>query len=184
MMLEEVRISRLDAGQTREIADELGALFVEVFDTPERHGDAFFKEEKFLERLHAYTNRAGYELVAARLDGHLIGYMSGFSLPPDTGWWNGLEPPRPSSELAETGRRTFAINELAVQEKHRERGIGGQLIQELLGARAEERATFLTEPHNALLQSLAGRYGWSKIGEQRPFPDAPVLYVYVRTLPI
>lgn len=166
------------------MASNLAALFVDVFDTPERHGDPFFKADKYLQRLDAYASRAGYELVAAQLDGELVGYMSGFTLAPDTAWWNGLEPALSAENAREDGTRTFAINELAVRKDLRQLGIGRRLIENLLGHRRESRATFCTEPHNALLQGLADRRGWICVGEQRPFLDAPVLYVYLRGLPL
>lgn len=175
-------IERHDAAGTRAISEELAALFVEVFDTPERAGDPFFGREKFLERLWAYTERQGYELAAVRRNGELAGYMSGYDLPPNTGWWSTVTPPLADEFTTETGDRTFAINELAVREKFRRSGLGSQLVDELLGARAEERATFCTEPHNQLLQQLARRSGWSYVGDQQPFANGPILQTYVKEL--
>lgn len=181
--MQSITVTHYDAGQTKSVAEDLAELFVEVFDTPERAGDPFFGREKFLGRLDGYTLRPRYGVAVARLDGAMIGYMSGHALAPETGWWSNVAP-QPSEDFArETGARTFAINELAVRERHRRRGVGNQLIGELLSTRQEERATFCTEKHNTLLQALAGRGGWTCVGEQRPYPDAPVLLTYVKGLP-
>ena len=51
---------------------------------------SFRSTERFLDRLDAYTQRDGFELVVAYADdSEPVGLAFGFALPETTGWWRG-----------------------------------------------------------------------------------------------
>ncbi|MEV7008791.1 GNAT family N-acetyltransferase [Streptosporangium sp. NPDC051022] len=107
---------------------------------------------------------AGFEAVTARENGVLVGFVYGLPLSPRSTWWEGLQLARPGDFTVETGRRTFAVIDLAVLPSHRGRGLGRRLMGELLGSRPEERATLATDPGNPETQRMYERWGWNRVG--------------------
>lgn len=102
-----------------------------------------------------------------------MGYAYGFSLQPDTHWWQGLLTPLAEETIRETGSRTLALSELMVRAPWRGRGIGRGLHDELLTGRNEERATLLVEPGNTEARGRYARWGWTELGRLRPPGKAP-----------
>jgi hypothetical protein len=64
----------------------------------------------------------------------------GYGLPASTRWWNGLTGDVADGFTVETGRRTFAFNELMVLPQWQNKHIAHRLHHELLAGRPEERA--------------------------------------------
>ena len=114
--------------------------------------------------------------------GTLVGYAYGVPLPARTLWWEGLTEPLPDEVIRETGRRTFALNELMVRQAWRRRGYARQLHDALLAGRPEERATLLVEASNAPARTAYENWGWRQAGQLRPFPDAPLYDVMLLDL--
>lgn len=152
--------------------DGLVCVYAEIY--AHKADDPFFTVERFTERLLAHSARDGYELVTAWIESTLIGYAYGVPLAAQTKWWSGLVEPVPSEFTAETGSRTFALNEIMVRANWRRHGIARQLHDELMHDRPEERATLLVEPRNLPARSAYVRWGWSQLGTLQPFPDSPV----------
>jgi ribosomal protein S18 acetylase RimI-like enzyme len=110
------------------------------------------------------AGRPGFEAVLAQDDGVLAGFAYGLPLDERTGWWDGLRPPPEQGFTTETGRRTFAVIDLAVLPSHRGRGLGRRLLDDLLAARPEERATLATDPAQKAVQEMYERWGWRMVG--------------------
>ncbi|WP_170180566.1 GNAT family N-acetyltransferase [Actinomadura pelletieri] len=106
----------------------------------------------------------GFEAVTARSEGALTGFVYGLPLPTRTAWWKGVNPAPGAGFTDETGRRTFAVIDLAVRAVHRGRGVGRRLLDELLSGRAEERATLATVPEERQNQAMYQRWGWRYVG--------------------
>lgn len=146
--------------------------------------DPFYSGERFAERVRGYFKAPGFEIVVARLDGRPVGQAFGYALPERARWWDGLTTPVPEGFTEETGTRTFALNELMVIPERQGQGVAHALHDELLGGRREERATLLVREDNTSAQNAYKRWGWSKVGKLRPFPDAPHFDSMIIALPL
>jgi len=168
----QLTIERYDANGLHEHRDDLLNVYAELYR--DRLDDPFFSLPRYWERLEAYGQRDGFSLVTGRLDDELIGYALGYTLPAGSRWWQGLRTKVDPALLVEDGRRTLALTEIMVRENWRRQGYARALHDALLRDRAEERATLLVLPDNVPAKSAYLSWGWYKLGELRPFDDAPV----------
>jgi GNAT superfamily N-acetyltransferase len=168
----EIRLARHDATEARLLMDNLVCVYAEIY--AHKADDPFFTVDRFTARLIAHSSRPGYELITAWDGGTLVGYAYGVPLSSDTHWWDGLEDPLPADMLRETGRRTFALNEIMVRAGWRRRGIAAMLHDELMSGRTEDRATLLVESANAPAHNAYTAWGWRRLGRLKPFPDSPL----------
>lgn len=159
-------------GGLHEQRDEVLAVYTEVY--ADRLDAPFFSLPRYWERLEGYASRDGFSLVTGRLNDHLVGYTLGYVLPAGSAWWRGFRGEADPELLTETGQRTFAITELMVRPAYRRRGYARQLYHALLRERREERAALLVRPDNTPAYQAYLAWGWHKLGEVQPFPDAPV----------
>lgn len=139
----------------------------------ERLNDPFASSERYEERLSMYAKQTGFVLVTGRVQGALAGYCYGFTLPREARWWHGFRG-EDESVLDEDGRCTYALVDIAVRPAWRRRGYARALHDGLLHNRPERRATLLVRPTNAAAQNAYRSWGWYKIGELQPSPDAPI----------
>jgi GNAT superfamily N-acetyltransferase len=175
----------LDGGGAAERADDLLALAAEVGARAANTGG----DRPAARRAAGVRRRQpGFALAEARHGGYLVGYATGMPLRPSTSWWRGLTTPLPPEVTAEHPGRTFALTELLVRASWRRQGIGRELHDLLLGARAEERATALVPPGAAAAQRAFASWGWRKAartrGDDPSAADAPVLDVLLLGLPL
>jgi GNAT superfamily N-acetyltransferase len=168
-----MELRHLDVTEATATLDQLVAVYAEVYadDDPE-----FFNEDRYRRQLAGHMAAPGWELVTAEIDGELVGYVYGFALPPDTGWWRGLLTETPDGFATETGYRTLAVSELMVREPWRGHGVARTLHNELLAGRNEERATLLVEQENTAAQAAYRNWGWRKVAELRPSWEHAPLY--------
>ncbi|MGH3973948.1 MAG: GNAT family N-acetyltransferase [Pseudonocardiaceae bacterium] len=143
----------------------------------------FYFISRYWERLAAYASRDGFGFVTGRLGVEMVGYALGYPLPAGSGWWRGMRGDVDESLLTETGRRTFAFNELMVRPRWRRRGYASALHDALLRNRPEARATLLVRPDNTTARRAYQSWGWRKIGELQPFDDAPIFDALMLDLP-
>jgi GNAT superfamily N-acetyltransferase len=169
---ETLRITHFDTAGARAMTEALVSVYAEIY--AHKADDPFYSVERYAERLRAHSSGPGYELVVGRIDGTIVGYAYGVPLPAGTAWWNGLVDPLPPELIEETGRRTFALNEIMVRQAWRRGGVARRLHDDLMAGRTEERATLLVEQGNAPARTAYRRWGWREIGYLQPFPDAPV----------
>jgi ribosomal protein S18 acetylase RimI-like enzyme len=164
---------RYDAASARPIVGELMRVYLEVY---ENEGGVFYSEDRYRQQLGSHMSAAGWELVAARADGELAGYVYGFPLARNSRWWEGLVTSVDATAAEETGSRTFALCELMVRAQWRGRGLGHALHDEILAGRHEERATLLVEQDNEAALAAYKRWGWTKFGRLQPgWAGAPEL---------
>ncbi|GAA0470754.1 hypothetical protein GCM10009544_36040 [Streptomyces stramineus] len=91
--------------------------------------------------------------------------------------------PLPAPDIAENGRRTLALFELMVRKPWRGTGSARRIHEELLAGRSEDRVTLLVEPTHPKVKALYERWGYEYVGDQQPFPDAPIYSTMLRPLP-
>jgi len=165
----ELHLQHHPADAVPGMRDELLAVHVdaraELLDQP------FYSADRFWERFATYIRGPGFDLVTGRIDGLLIGYAFGGTLPQDTKWWSDVEGADPEFTV-ETGSRTFAFREILVRRAFQHRGYAHQLHDELLAHRPEERATLLVRADNPA-GLLYRRWGWTHVGFAQPFSDSP-----------
>ncbi|GGZ73402.1 GNAT family N-acetyltransferase [Streptomyces echinoruber] len=166
---------RHDAKSAKAITSELVDVYAKVYDVPPYIGDPFFSVESFRSRLEAAYDTEGFETVTARLDGRIVGYVHGATLPADKPWWVSLGNRRPTElvDLAGAGG-IFWLRELMVLPELQNRGLGRQIHDTVIAGRTE-RVTVLTcivgnEPaHGAYL-----RWGYTILGQIKHAPESPV----------
>lgn len=168
----DLTIEYADSPGMRQRREDLLAVYAEIYAN--ELSEPFFSVPRYWERLEAYASRAGFSLVLGWIDGELVGYALGYTLPPNAGWWRGLRGDIPPEVVAEDGHRTFAINEIMVRAAWRRRGYARALHDALLRDRPEERATLLVEPDNVAARGAYLSWGWRKLSDLQPFVDAPV----------
>jgi hypothetical protein len=128
------------------------------------------------ERLAGHVERPGFEMAAAFRPGddsattEPIAYLYGYQLPPDTPWWEDLEPTPQPELIREYPGRTVALCEGLVRPEHRKGGLGEALLVYFLMGRPEERATSLVALGNSVILDRFTSRGWHQLGVMKPKP--------------
>lgn len=178
-MLDRLHLQHYTADEARELVDQL----VDVYLDAHAKDGPLYNDHRYRRQLAAHVSRDGWALVAASVDGDLVGYIYGFPLSHDTKWWEGIQEPVPQGFTEEDGRRTFAVSELLVRPAWQRRGIARALHGEMIGRRAEQRATLLVRPDNAAAHAAYHSWGWSEAAQLQPsWKGAPTFDVLVRTI--
>ena len=167
----ELSLTHHDTEDARQVRHLLAAVYREVYagDT-----DPFYSVARFEERFDGHSAAPGWECVLARYQGEVIGFAYGYPLPPNARWWTALRTPVDPALIEETGARTFAFCEGMALPAWRKSGAAKLVHDTLLAARPEERATLLVHPGRPRLRAHYESWGYRKIGEIHPFPDASV----------
>ncbi|MEU9623329.1 GNAT family N-acetyltransferase [Streptomyces sp. NPDC048155] len=171
-----LNLQHYDGDAAKAIADELIDAYAEIYDVPPYAGDPFFSVDSYADRLHAAFPMQGFEIVTARLDGNLVGYVHGVTLPADKPWWASLGDGRPAeAQSAAAAGEVFWLRELMVRPAHTNHGIGRRLHDAVISGRQGQPWTTLTcvidnEPaHGAYL-----RWGYQIMGRIKHAPESPV----------
>jgi ribosomal protein S18 acetylase RimI-like enzyme len=173
------------ADEVPALLDELCSAYADAYgEVPGE--DAGAKVTAFRDRATKALEAGNYSLVTARANGELAGFVFGYSLRPDRGWWDGLTPEPPDGFTSETGSRTVVLAEIEVRKAWQGKGLGHRLNDAFLSGRAEERATLATGPKADAARALYERWGWRRAGT---VPGKPGAYfseyvLYYLPLPI
>jgi GNAT superfamily N-acetyltransferase len=154
-------------------------MYEAVFREPPFNGD----EKEFAGQRDYYprmTERPGYRLATAAVDGRYVGFGYGYLLPADTRRWERLDEPVDPEMARETGRRTFALIDFGVLPGWQGRGIGRAIHDELLGSSGAERATLSVQPKALQTHEIYRRWGWRRVAHITmdppvPFPEFDIL---------
>ena len=160
-MTEEPQLDRYDAGTVEGVYDELVRLYADTHR--DLTADHFYGTERFEADFVKQRAHDGFELVTARVKGRLVGVIFGFT------------------ELA---GQQFGLCELMVSPEYQRQGIAKRLHDELLRRRPEHRADLYVRKDNTAAQAAYRKWGWTKIGDVQPSPDAPNFDELVLPLPI
>ncbi|MBB1256640.1 GNAT family N-acetyltransferase [Streptomyces alkaliterrae] len=134
------------------------------------------------ERLQSHAERPGFGLLAA-LDGDTVaGYVYGYTLQPDTLWWDGLTPSPAAEFVREDGRRTVGVCELLVAAPWRRFHLGATLVSGFLAERTEQRAAALIAETNNVVLGRYSDYGFTRVGTMEPYPGWRPHHMIVRDL--
>jgi ribosomal protein S18 acetylase RimI-like enzyme len=155
--MDEPELVHLDGHGTLENFKEIQRVYAEAFPAYDLDDHRW--------RTSRQAEASGFATVIAQLSGRFLGFVYGLPLRSDTSWWDGLQPPPENGFTTETGSRTFAVIDLAVLPAHHGHGLGRRLMDELLRARPEERATLATNPRHRAVQAMYERWGWRRVGQ-------------------
>jgi GNAT superfamily N-acetyltransferase len=151
------------SAEAAKLMDELCDAYADAYGAVPGE-DPREKSSAFRERATAGRHVANYSLVTARVGDQLVGFAFGYSLPPDGGWWDGLQPAPPEGFTEETGSRTVVLAEIEVRRAWQGKGIGRAVHDAFLSRRCEERATLASNAQAAGTHTLYERWGWQKMG--------------------
>jgi hypothetical protein len=167
------------AARYAQVHQLLVDVYAEVY--ADRHTDPFFTPARYAERLTGHVRGPNWEAVVGYAGDEPVGYAYGATRPAGSTAWLGVLPP-PDPELArETGTRTFFLYELMVRAPWRKTGASTTIHEELLRQRPEERVSLTVEHDHPQVRALYERWGYRYVGSVRPFPDAPLFDVMLRT---
>jgi len=159
-------------------------LPVYVAAEAEQMHDPFYWPDRFVDRLERmYAPSSGFEMVAGRLDGRLVGFAFGTTREKSQRVWDAVGKALPGMSVPEKRESIFLFCEINVHPSCQGRGYGRALHDALLAGRPERLAFLLVHPDN-LARFAYASWGWRKIGEQQPFPDSPVFDEMARVLPL
>lgn len=175
----DVELSRHDGGEAAALAEELADLYRAVYSRQEpQASDPFYSRERFLDRFAGYSSAPGFELIVARQDGRMVGFLYGYQLPPTSRWWEAVRTeagePLPPEFRAESGQRTFAVNDMVVLPELRRHGLARAMHTEVVKGHPGSRFTLTVRPDNDAAQAAYRNWGYRAVGKQQPFPDSPV----------
>lgn len=173
------------AATVQEYMEPIFELYYETFSKPPyRWPDN--EETQFRRRLSRLATDATFGITTAQIDDELVGFAYGYTLRPDTTWWDGFVTPVNEELTTEREGRTFALIDFAVTEGWRRHGIGRRIHDTLLDNRYESRATLAVEPAAHEARAAYERWGWKVVGRLRgPATDfAPEFDIMVRDLPL
>jgi ribosomal protein S18 acetylase RimI-like enzyme len=167
------RIDLLDATQATAIGDELKSMYRSAFSVAPWVKLDISTENFENDIFPRHLRREGFAMTTARTaSGVLIGGCYGYI--GDHGqYWTDYVAARihPSLEKAWLGGH-FEIAELAVDNDHRGRGVGRQLLTALLDSRGEDRIALQTLAKTSVAKTLYESLGFTEFGA---FDDFVVL---------
>jgi GNAT superfamily N-acetyltransferase len=171
----QVIIERQGNEGAAELLDEILPAYEEVYAEPP-YCEGPRDVAALIERFQRQAKRPGFRVAVARVDRELVGFTFGYRLPPDTAWWEGALSPLPKDFTNEDGERTFVIIELAVRRRWRRQGIAARLHAALLQGLTVKRVTLTMrpEPQAAPAQTAYTAWGYRKVGQTRPWDEAPL----------
>jgi len=160
-MTDGLQFARYDAHTVDALYDEMVRLYADTHE--DMAGNSFYTTMRFESFFVRQRAHHGFELVAARKDGRLLGVAFGFT---------------------EIPGEQYALCEIMVAPDHQRRGIAKRLHDELLAPRPEHRADLYVRKDNAPAQAAYKKWGWTKIGDVQPTPESPNFDELVLPLPI
>jgi hypothetical protein len=161
-----------DTDQVSFIISRLHDLYAKVYaEPPYYEGPA--EVANFVTRFEDQRREVGFSLASCWSDRQLLGYLYGFTLTPECGWWNSvLTRVCSGRSFEEVRKRTAFISELLVRADVRTHGIGRTLHDRFLASRAESQALLLVHPNAHVGRIAYAKWGWRKVGYGVPFPGA------------
>ncbi|MCM2393631.1 GNAT family N-acetyltransferase [Streptomyces albipurpureus] len=166
---------RYDGTAAKEITDELIDVYATVYDTPAYTDNPFFSVGSFRDRLEAAFPTEGFETVTARLNGRIVGYVHGATLPADKPWWTSLGSRRPPSlsQLANEGN-VFWLRELMVLPQAQRQGLGRKIHDSIIATRPETITTLTCIVDNQPAHDAYLRWGYTIMGQIKHASESPL----------
>jgi ribosomal protein S18 acetylase RimI-like enzyme len=125
----------------------------------------------------------GGRLVTASHDEHVIGFALSQRLDQDTSWQQRLAAMLPAHDAAITPSRTAIVQELAVDESFRGRGIAKECVRRLLSHRSEHDAVLGVYGQVPQVREMYARWGFSELGTSPIYGGTVTLHALHHRLP-
>lgn len=171
----DIEITRYGAEQAEQLAGELIGVYAKVYNIPPYIGDPFFSVASFADRLTAAFPSEGFEAVVGRLDGQIVGYVHGATLPSDKLWFTALGEARPDQMVAAAEKgEVFWMRELMVLPEVQNHGIGHTLHDATIDDRSEPWTTLTCIVDNEPAHGAYLRWGYQIIGQIKHAPESPI----------
>ena len=167
--LRHFRHEQLPEGFRQLLIDVHADAYADAMDDPFNQRFPWFVDH--------WTATEGFSCVVAYDGDEPAGFAYGAPLSPGREWWRstGYQPKNGCTS-------TFAVSEIMVRPRWRKQGVSVRLHEELLKERKEDLAVLLVDVTHPKVQALYESWGYSKVGEQRPFADSPLFAVMVKEL--
>jgi len=176
-----VRTEYYDAGGTLKLREPLMALYLRSH--LDQQDNPWYSPGQFWDRLvRLYAPGRDFGLVAAWRNEVMVGYA--FGSPSDKAHevWEMASVALTDLGVPSTPEPIYVFREFAVDPDYQGEGYGRLLHDALLRTRPERLAYLLVRPDNTAARLAYQSWGWQKVGQTQPFPDAPVMDVMVRVL--
>ncbi|MGK8523510.1 GNAT family N-acetyltransferase [Nocardia asteroides] len=175
-----LEVSRHDAAGVARLADELRAVYLDSHR--EQQDDPWYSPQRFRQRLEEmYAPIAGFEMVAARIDGRMIGYAFGTPYSRSQTVWKKAVRVYPSFAAELDGAPVYIFREFAVHPDYQGQGYARTIHDALLSQRPEPLAYLLVRVGNPA-RAVYEAWGWRVIGRDQPFADSPMMDEMARPL--
>ncbi|WP_039799646.1 GNAT family N-acetyltransferase [Nocardia araoensis] len=173
-------LAHYDAAEALELEDELKALY---FDSHrEQQDNPWYSPVRFWERLEEmYAPITGFELVAGRIGGRMIGYAFGTPYSRPQAVWKKAIRVYPQSAPETEGAPVYIFREFAVHPDYQGQGFARTIHDALLTRRPEPLAYLLVRVGNPARAAYEA-WGWRVIGQDQPFADSPIMDEMARLL--
>ncbi len=157
---------RVYGADLEPLADEISAVYVEVFAAPPWNRDPAQTLPAFRARLGTDLRRPGFRAVvawsSAGIDGFATGWVTGSPFRTDRAYPKVAEQLGPE-RLAEQVVGAFEVDELAVRSHARGTGLGRRLLAEVVLTAPGGRAWLLTARKAADTVAFYQRVGWHRV---------------------
>jgi GNAT superfamily N-acetyltransferase len=182
-MADELVVTRHGPGETLAMLNEILPVYTAA-EAAQMH-NRFFWPDQYVDRLkRMYAPSRGFELVVGRIDGKLVGYVFGSPRDNSADVWERVAKELPDIPAPDKPEPIFIFREFQVHPDYQRRGYGRRLHDTLFSTRPEKLAHLLVRKDNMPARAAYFLWGWRKLGEQQPFPDAPTFDELVRGLPL
>lgn len=166
-----------------EAYDAVCALFASVFGPPplSRPPETLAHQRDSLRSLMAEPT---FGMATAWDDDTLVGFAYGYALKSSSQWWDDMLESVADEITCEWDGRTFVVMDMGVARARQSEGIGRCLLDTLLAARPEERASLSVVPDNDRAHGFYRHLGWQHVGRVKgaPHHTAPFFDMYLLNL--
>lgn len=167
----------------RENFEAVCSLFAAVFGAPplNRPPETLAYQR---ESLRSLIDEPSFAMATAWDEDTLVGFAYGYGLRGHSRWWDEMLTPVTDEITREWDGRTFVVIDMAVAHAHQGHGVGRALLDTLLAARPEERASLSVVPDNEPAHGFYRHLGWEYIGRVKgaPHHTAPFFDHYLLSL--
>lgn len=178
----EVRYVQFEHVAPDETWAEIASLFVSSFAAPP-YNESLGELQRIDQWGPDQLASPGGRLVAASHDGHVIGFALSQRLDQDSSWQRRLNVMLPARDAAITPSRTVLVQELAVDESFRGRGIAKQCVRELFSNRTEQDAILGVFGQAPQVREMYRRWGFSELGASPIYGGTVTLHALHHRLP-
>ncbi|AEW94082.1 MULTISPECIES: GNAT family N-acetyltransferase [Streptomycetaceae] len=162
----------------RDSAAQIRDLLLDIHDECYADStDEFDQRERFAWFVDHWSSSPGFSCVIGYEGEQAVGYAYGAAAPESREWWRGTKYQPHNGH-----RATYHLSELMVRPKWRKTGAAQSIHEALFAERPEHLAALLVDTEHPKVQALYEGWGYRKVGEDRPFADAPLFAVMVREL--